>query len=505
MKKISHVTILGILSTILLISSCSLNEEPISDIDQNKAGISDGQGGGIPFKNREEMLAQYNGMYSSIKDAQEFWYNDYLVNTETHADNAYRGTSGAELLSLEKQDQDESNTNLNRDWGKYMDGVAMANRIITWIDSVPDPKLTLAERKTWKSEALIWRAWMYFDMTRFWGDVPLVTIEAPELNNDNFNEVYPKLFPQRTPMLEVYAQIITDLTEALKNAPNIDASNKFVLSKGVANALLAKVYAEKPMRDYNKTIQYCESVEAMGFSLVPNYSDLYSVNDAKTDVNFRNTTESIFEIVYPQGSGNWCTWMFGIDLCDPNSVYNWAKWVTPSRDLIKAFQSEGDNVRMNEAIVWGQPSWSNHYPSNNYPFMYKTRSRYNSIIKIRLADILLLKAEAYVAKGNLAEAATLVNKIRTRAKLPVLPSSITASADKMKDAVLKERRLELAFEGQRWFDLVRNDKVIEVMNSLNDRDPGRVKMVPVTQDRILFPVPGSQILLNPNLTQNPGY
>lgn len=506
MKKIvSYIIIFGSLSTLLFMPSCSLDEEPISDIDQTKAGISDGLGKGIPFKDRAEMQAQYDGMYRGIRDAQEFWYNDYLVNTETHADNAYRGTSGSELLSLEKQDQDGSNKNLERDWGSYLNQVAMANRIITWIDSVPDPTFSAAERKTWKAEALIWRAWMHFDMTRMWGDIPLVTVEPPELNDDNFEEVYPLLFPKRSPMLEVYAQIIADLTEAVKDAPEVNASNKFLLSKGVANALLAKVYAEKPMRDYDKTIQYCQAVEAMGFTLVPNYSDLYSVNDTKTDVNFRNTSESIFEMVYPQGSGNWCTWMFGIDLCDPNSVYNWAKWVTPSRDLIKAFQSEGDNVRMNEAIVWGQPSWSNHYPSNNYPFMYKTRSRYNSIIKIRLADILLLKAEAYVAKGNLAEAATLVNKIRTRAKLPVLPSSITASVDRMKDAVLKERRLELAFEGQRWFDLVRNDKVFDVMNTLNDRDPGRIKMMPITQDRILFPVPEPQILLNPNLTQNPGY
>ncbi len=75
----------------------------------------------------------------------------------------------------------------------------------------------------------------------------------------------------------------------------------------------------------------------------------------------------------------------------------------------------------------------------------------------------------------------------------------------MADAVLKERRLELAFEGQRWFDLVRNGKVFDVMNTLNSRDPGRLPMEPVTELTLLLPLPQSQIDINPNMVQNPGY
>ena len=160
---------------------------------------------------------------------------------------------------------------------------------------------------------------------------------------------------------------------------------------------------------------------------------------------------------------------------------------------------------MNEAIVWGQPSWSNHYPSDHYPFMYKTRSKYNSIIKIRLADILLLKAEAYVETGNLQAAAALVNTVRNRAKLADLPATTVSSKEKMADAVLNERRLELAYEGQRWFDLVRTGKVFSILNSLNTRDSGRLPMTPVTEETVLLPVPQTQIDKNPNLTQNKGY
>jgi len=506
MKNIIKLSIF--LGATLSVSSCSLNYDPISDYSEITVG-----GGGsdttstVKYKTKAEMQTQYDGIYKSIQDAQESWYLDMLVLNETHADNAYCGTSGAELTSLEQQTQDGTNKNIERDWNSYLGYINTANRVICNVDSVPDQSLTAAERKQWKAEASIWRAWVLFDMVRLWGDVPVITEEAPDITAANIEEVYPLYYPKRKPVADVYTQIISDLNLALESggAPDVNTSNKFLLTKSVARALLAKVYAEKPVRDYAKVIQYCQAVENDGFSLVGNYADLFSVNDAKTDVNNRNTSESIFEVVYPVGSGNWATWMLGVDLCDPSSTYNWAKWITPSRDLIQAFENEGDDIRMNQAIVYGQPSWSNHYPSSHYPFMYKLRSRYNSIIKIRLADILLLKAEAYVQQGELDKAATIVNTIRTRVKLSGLDNTTKASKDKMVDAVLNERRLELAFEGQRWFDLVRTGKVFDVLNTLNTRDSGRLPMTKVTEDGILLPIPQTQIDKNPNLKQNTGY
>ena len=137
--------------------------------------------------------------------------------------------------------------------------------------------------------------------------------------------------------------------------------------------------------------------------------------------------------------------------------------------------------------------------------MHKMPSKFNSIIKVRLADILLLKAEAYVALGDLASAAELVNTVRDRVYLPPLSQTVVSSQTSMADAVLKERRLELAFEGQRWFDLVRTGKVFDILNTLNSRDPGRLPMDMVTENNILLPLPQSQIDINPSLVQNPGY
>lgn len=133
------------------------------------------------------------------------------------------------------------------------------------------------------------------------------------------------------------------------------------------------------------------------------------------------------------------------------------------------------NVRYAQSIVYYETTWSNYYPSSNYPFMYKCRSSHSNIIKLRLADILLLKAEALIMKDSpdLSGAATIINTIRNRVGLDPLSSSVTSSKESMLTALLNERRLELAFEGQRWFDLCRLGKVEEVMSAVYAKDSGR--------------------------------
>ncbi len=484
----------------LLASACSLDRNPVSDFSEVTIGSTDSSGSTIKFTTRAQMQTQYDNMYNTLTQnpGVEGWTADMLVYNETHADNAYRGATDVELTQLEQQKQDGINKNINRDWNYYFSIIAAANSVICNVDSVPDPSLTLADRKQWKAEGLILRSMMYFDLVRLWGDVPLVIVEPPSITAANIKEVYPLYYPPRDSVSTVYAQIIKDLNTALEpgGAPAIDNTNKFKFSRTVANALLAKIYAEKPVRDYDKVIQYCTEVEK-DVTLVPNFGDLFDMNAAKTDVKNRNTSESIFEINF-SGGGLWFTWLVGIDQSDPSSKYDWAKWLTPSRDLIAAFDNAHDVVRKAGTIITASVTWSNEYPSTAYPFIYKYRSKFSSVIKLRLADILLMKAEAYFQKGDVANAALYVNKVRTRAKLGNL-STVTL------DDVLKERRLELAFEGQRWFDLVRNGKVMDVLNTLNSRDSGRLSMDNVTEAKTLLPIPQPQIDKNPSMHQNPGY
>lgn len=491
-----------IVLSVALTTSCNLDKDPISDYSELTRSHSQ-----ATYTTRTEIKAAYDAIYTYIKGSgQEYWMLDALANFEVRSDNAYAGTIDLPVVSVERNIQGPDNSNIARDWRGYLSGIARANLLIANIDGVTDAALTDVERRQWKAEAQIFRAWMYFEMVRMWGEVPLIPAEKlPTITSENIGEIYTMLYPEkRNTIAEVYEDILTNLGQAVQNAPEVNAADKFLLTKGVANALLAKVYAEKPVRDYAKTIQYCDAVIASGYNLVADYADLFQLNATNTDAKLRNSSESIFEITY-QGGGCWVGGIVGKNYTDPNSSINWRRWVAPSRSLIADFDSEGDVIRKAQSIVYESVNYSDYYPKENYPFVYKLRSNATSVIKLRLADILLLKAEALVATGDLAGAATLVNQVRARVNLPALASNITSSASAMKEAVLKERRLELAFEGHRWFDLLRNDAAVETMNTLNSKDSGRLQINPMTEQTTIYPIPQTEIDKNPKLGQNAGY
>ncbi len=500
MKKYLYITSVAMIA---MMSACSLDIEPISDYSELNLGSSASDTTDrIKYKDRAAIQAVYENLYQVMIDRQEHWYVDYLLFGEARTDNAYAGTTGAEVVPVETNALDASNADIARDWDRYLEDIAKANVVITNIDKVPDATFSDAERKQWKAEALIFRGMMLFDLAHWFGNIPLNLTEAPDITAANIDSVYPIYFPSPVTQTEAYQQVINDLTEAIPYAPEINPADKTRLSKTVAKALLAKMYAE--LGDWSQVVKYCDDVFADGITLEPDYADLFGFNG--TDATLRNSQETILEIQYFTGSGNWCTWMFGRDLSNWDNQFTWAKWITPSRDLINAFDQAGDTLRKNQTIVYYDCAWSNYYPSDAYPFMYKCRSAYSSIIKLRGADIMLLKAEALAHQGSLADAETLVNKIRQRAKLPNLTSDKVASQQAMLDAVLNERRIELALEGQRLFDLIRFGKLQEVMNSINSRDSGRLPQArPFTDDHKLMPIPQTALDKNTNLKQNDGY
>lgn len=502
MKKYIYIFSIAALS---LMTACSLDREPLSDQSELNLGSHDTDDSTrIKFKDRAAIYAVYNDLYNVMRDRQEHWYVDYLLFGESRTDNAYAGTTGAEVVPVETNALDASNPDIARDWDRYLEDIAKANVVITNIDVVPDPTFAESERKQWKAEAKIFRGMMIFDLAHWFGNIPLNLTEAPDITAANIEEVYPIYFPKPVTQDSAYKQVILDLTQAIPDAPALNPGDKTRLTKTVAYALLAKLYAE--LGEWDKVIEYCDLVFADGIRLEPNFADLWGFDTDKKDAVLRNSVETILEMHYPTGSGNWCTWMFGRDMADPESNFTWAKWITPSRDLINAFDKEGDVIRRNQTIFWEACNWSNYYPANNYPFMYKCRSAYNSIIKLRGADIMLLKAEALAHQGNLAAAADLVNEVRARVQLPALDISKTGSEEAMLNSILNERRLELALEGQRLFDLVRFGKLLEVMNGIDLRDEGRLRQArPFVPDHRLMPIPQTALDKNANLVQNPGY
>jgi hypothetical protein len=505
-------------SVAFIAASCSLDYDPVDVYSDITEGIAT-DSVIVVFKDKAAVLSYRTTIHDKYKNRQEHWYLDMLLLNESHSDNAYAGTVSNETTPFEVNSIEGSSNNLYRDWTRYMEDVGIVNVLINNIDACPDVALTAAERTQYKAEALIFRSMIYFDMARIWGNVPLITTTAGDITSETIAEVYDSYFPPQTSELEVYQQIERDLLEALNNAPDNDPNDKTQFSKTVARTLLAKIYAEKPLRDYDKVIQYCDAVGADGIDLENDYSTLFGIvltdpaqpvgqdNPAIAPIT-RNSKEVIYEAQFFTGSANWVTWMFGRSLNNWTFYFTWAKWICPSRDLIKAFQDEGDTKRLDESVVWYSCGWSTYYPSANYPFMYKCRSAYNSIIKYRYADLLLLKAEALIMKSSpdFAGAKAIIDRIRQRANLGALPASVTANKETMLNALLKERRLELAFEGERWFDLVRLDKVEEVMNAVYAKDSGRpAQRYPFTQNSYKLPIPQVVIDQNPNLVQNPGY
>lgn len=473
-----------LISAALLAGSCSnyLDTEPITD----QVLESDG----VIVKDAQDAESKMKSIYSEF--GGEYWQLDYFFNGDAQTDVAYAGADNVQNFQQDEYRILSTNTNVNRDWN-YLTGIIYkCNILITNIDQAKD--LAPVRKAEIIAEAKTMRALAVFHGVQLWGEYPIVTKAYTSVNSDNFEEAYPQLYPARKPVEEVYNFIIPDLESVVSTVPA--SANKFKVNRGAVNALLAKVYATKPNPDYAKVIQYCNAVLAEGYSLLPVYDQLF-------DGNHEGNSESIWEVNgegWGSTIGAWGTSMFtGTD---------WKKFNTPSNDLVKSFNDENDVIRKNTSVTfsastvnWSDPFW----PSNNYPFLNKQRQTdgKQNFYLFRLADILLLKAEALSKTGNLTGAAVEVNKIRTRAGLPSVTFS---SEDDAINKILWERKLELCFEGHRWFDLKRTGKAISILSQQKD---GNNAVLPyaanINQNRLLWPVPQAQIDKNPNLTQNPGY
>lgn len=484
-------------------AGCSLQYDPEDTYSDVTEGVTEDQEE-VVFRDRAAVESYMTSLYKLITDRQEHWYVDLLLIAESHSDNAYAGTTGAEVVPYEDNSIEGSNSVIKRDWDRYLEDAAAATKMIENIGKVADGSLSAEEQKSYEAQARILRAIIWFDMVRMWGSIPVITTTAGNITEENVEEMYQAYFPKQSTVDEAYAAIETDLLFGAQHAPAV-SGDKTLFTKGVAHAYLCKIYAEKPLRNYDKVIEYADMCAADGYDLVDDFGEIFDVDPASFEPS-RDTRESILEGHWFTGSGNWCTWMFGPPADNPTYSFTWAKWVTPSRDLIALYERNGDTVRYNQAVAWYSCTWSNYYPMDNYAFMNKCRSSYSSIIKCRYADILLLKAEALIMKGDLAAGAAIVDRIRERSGLRPLAADVRAGQASLLNAYLDERRMELAFEGQRWFDLCRLDKVEEVMNAVYAKDPGRhAQRSPFNSNSYLLPIPQGAIDQNSNLVQNPGY
>jgi starch-binding outer membrane protein, SusD/RagB family len=479
------------LSTVLVAASlvsCNkfLDLEPIS----NNIWADDSSTDSAVYMTASEVETALTGVYGDFRN--EYFELDYYVNGDAQSDDAYAGADNPMNFQIDDYNIDALNTNVSRDWAYLYGTIGKANIVINNVMACPDPALTDARKNEIRGEACFIRAFMYFQAVQLWGDVPLQLTEVKSISAELLPEIYPLLFPKRAPMDSVYMQIIMDLEVALANVKPT-APHKGYATTGAVNAVLAKVYATIQPHDYNKVVQYCDAVINGPYELLENYESLW-------DNSAENTDESIFEINYAGTitDGNWGASMF--------RGFDWKKFNIPSNDLVKAFDDEGDMIRKNSSILFETQGFPDtHWPQSNYPFINKWRI-YDSpspqnYIFIRLADIILLKAEALNELGDVNGAAELVNQVRSRVGLPATTASTQAD---MRLAVEKERRLELAFEGHRWYDLKRTGRAIEVINNTID-ETGQKIGYNLTDNRLIWPIPQSELDRNTSLTQNEGY
>jgi hypothetical protein len=476
----------------LFLGACSkdLNLKPIS----NTTSGSDGQGtAGSYIKNAATAESAISSCYAYFRNGGgEYYVLDYFNVGDAQSDNAYAGADNSAGFEIDEFRILSTNAWVQRDWGYLYNHIATCNAVIANVPKVTDAALTDSRKAQIVGEAEFIRARAYFDLVRLYSNIPLVLTELPTITSTNLTEIYPLLYPARTSTDSVYDQIILDLKSAADAVP-ATASNKGFVTKGAVYTLLAKIYATRKPVDWPTVQSYCDKVIGLGYSLLPVYDQLW-------DGAHENSAESIFELNFDSWDtgGNWGTSMFyGTD---------WKKFCNPSNDMVRAYQQAGDPVRMASTLSFANVNgkWSDtRLPLDSFPFFYKMRKSDGSqnIIIYRLADVLLLKAEALNEQNDVAGANDLVTEIRARVNLPELTINDQAT---MRLAIERERRLELAFEGQRWYDLVRTDRAIPVMQAVTD-GKGVNLGYSLTAQKLIWPIPQSEMDQNPNLTQNEGY
>ncbi|MFK7934609.1 MAG: RagB/SusD family nutrient uptake outer membrane protein [Saprospiraceae bacterium] len=470
-----NITILIFVS--LAMTSCNdfLDREPISDLAEDNF-----------FKTGADAESALIAAYDALQS--EYYIFDRFTNGDVIADNCYAGGDNPNNFQLDEFTVTPSNANVERDWAYLYEGISRASAVLDNVPDIDAPDITEARKTEMLAEAAFLRAYHYFQLVNLWGEVPLVL--------EKVNSTDPSVvFQPKASVPEIYAAMISDLTFAAENLPLTYAQREQRATKGAANAMLAKAYAHHPNPDWAMVKEHALEVINSGvYQLLLDFNNLWRPTN-------ENTPESIFEVQFVGGT-NEANW--GPQLWLPPSLTNdgWRKFNTPANDLIAAFEAENDAVRMDASILFegGLPWQDPDFPNGSVPFPFKQRlangwSSPNNFILIRLADVILLLAEAENELGDANAATTALNQIRNRVNLP---NTTASDSDDLRTAIYNERRLELAFEGHRWFDLKRIGTAVATMNAL-----GRNYNIEPFQ--LQWPIPQSELDRNPNLTQNSGY
>ncbi len=368
---------------------------------------------------------------------------------------------------------------------------AVVNRIEA-TDFAPEEKNRIAR------EAKFVRALAYFYLVNVYGDVPLLLTETTGANLDEVRSI------TRTPIAQVYEQIVQDLQDAEQLTADFSVPHQ--ASALAAKAILGQTYLFQ--NRYPDAVAKLGEVVASGqFALLPAFEELFAVGNAAN-------SESVFvaeNVGGPNNTGSGLGFDFAPKGFALGSFTRPEQSLYPETSLYEAY-SAADSVRRN---ITAQPYFSpgDEFGSDTvyYCRKYEDLNPFenfdgsNTIYILRYADILLQYAEALNEVGYQADgqAFTLLNEVRQRAGISALDAAEIPDQAAFRQAILRERRLELALEGKRWLDLKRIGNAVQIINDyFSQKGDG----VTIDQNDLLYPIPQSEILNNPDvITQNPGY
>jgi len=476
MKKILTLSIISI-----LLVSCGndfLELNPVSSIVVENY-----------YKSETEAQNAVNAVYSQL--THHHLYNQYneVIQSQGTDDCEWgkgRTTSNAAKNELDKYLYTSSSTLIYDYWVASYKVINAANSVVV---KVGEMDFEQTKKNQFVGEAQFLRGLIYFNLVRLFGDIPLVTKPTTSLEG---------LQVPRTATSQVYDFIIQDLTDASNKLPlSYSGKNVGRATNGAALAMLCKVYLS--LEQYGNVRATADLIIAQKqYSLMNQYADIFATEN-------ENGKESIFEVQYMISDEGALGSSYAGFMAPPSQGGYGDNPVT--KNLYDIYG--GGDLRRDVNILWDkgaaasilEPYYVNKYDERG-PDVEENGDNY---IITRYADVLLMQAEAINALDvNDAEAYDLLNAIRRRGY--GLPTNIESSHDLQKgltkeaflDSLLLERRKEFAFEGHRRFDLLRTGKLIEAMQIARPE-------LAIEDKHLLFPLPHTERLSNPQLSQNNGW
>ncbi len=434
------------------------------------------------FKNASDLESAVNGVYAAQREMYSGGELGMYNIEETRSDNTnQKHGRQTEHRAVDNFTADGGNTSYNQFWGYAYNVINLANAII---DRAPAIEMDEDLKNRLIGEARFIRGCTYFDLVQDFGGVPLRLKETKSLSGDNDLA--------RSSVDSVYDVIISDLTFASDNLPDEYSGDDIGrATSGAALGMLGKVQLQKGNKSAAKTALQ-KVVDSHNYALLPDYSGLWKPGN-------KNTKESLFEIQFTPPKTGSPFWNFfappslGVSGGTNGSVAP----NTPTQDLLDAFES-GDKRKA--ASISLTQSGRPYIAKFKDPGVSTGNDANVDFPVLRYADVLLMLAEAM---GENPQSYHLINLVRNRAGLSNIDASTPGS---FIEKLMHERQVELAFECQRWHDILRlgTTKAVNLMNAhLASEYPNQ--HFEIDQHDLLNPMPVSEMQSNSAMEDNPGY